>query len=156
MVKTNSLAVKLTRDFPKLHFETGDDFYWSPSRKTVFLGSLQSSHDAITALHETAHALLSHKHFARDIDLLKIEREAWEYAARELAPRYSLVIDPEFIEDMLDTYRDWLHARSTCPNCSLTGVQTAESLYRCVGCGNEWRVNDARRCGLRRYSTLRS
>lgn len=152
MAKTSSLAAKLQLDFPDIRFESSDDFYWSPSTSTIHAPVITDKKDTLTLLHEVAHALLGHHHFKRDIDLIRIEREAWDYVRDTLAPRYAIPAREDDIEDMLDTYREWLHARSTCPQCSLTGIQTDTSLYRCLGCGSDWRVNDARRCGLKRYS----
>lgn len=152
MAKTNSLVAKLRRDFPEVNLESGDDFYWSPTNSTVYYRDEADGAAQATLLHEISHALLDHRQFKRDIDLLKIERQAWDHARTVLAPRYNLSIDETTVEQMIDTYRDWLHARSTCPNCSLTGVQTAEATYHCLGCAQSWRVNDARRCGLKRYT----
>lgn len=152
MAKINSLVARLQADFPAVTFALSDDFYWSPRTATVFYAEKNGDDGKITLLHELSHALLDHRQFKRDIDLLKIEREAWDYARDALAPRYGLTIDEEIVERMIDTYRDWLHARSTCPTCSMTGVQTAELTYHCLGCNQDWRVNDARRCGLKRYS----
>lgn len=153
MAKTSSLSDRLADDFPELTFAQSDDFYWSSHDQTVHLAPISSLKDMMIALHETAHGLLAHTDFSRDIDLLRIEREAWTRAAT-LAPRYDIEIDETFVEETLDTYREWLHARSTCPNCSLTGIQSKKDSYRCLGCAHTWRVNDARRCGLKRYSTL--
>lgn len=152
MAKISSLAAKLRKDFPDVSFEKSDDFYWSPSSKTVHIGSESGPDAPVVLLHEVAHALLDHRHFNRDIDLLRIEREAWEYVRTTLAPRYDMAVRDELVEDMIDTYREWLHARSTCPHCAMTGVQTKDATYHCVGCDHDWKVNDARRCGLRRYS----
>jgi lipopolysaccharide biosynthesis regulator YciM len=34
----------------------------------------------------------------------------------------------------LDTYRDWLHRRSACPECGLTRYQTVDGRWHCPGC----------------------
>lgn len=151
MAKTSSLVAKLRRDYPKFSFSEAGDSYWAPSEQTVYLDLTEA--DEATILHETAHAVLGHQAFTRDIDLLRMEREAWTHAASVLAPQYGVTIDEETVESMLDTYRDWLHARSACPGCPMTGVQTNTAAYHCVGCGKDWRVNEARRCGLKRYAT---
>ena len=152
MAKTSLLLTELRRDHPVVTFEPGDDFYWSPTNQTVYFAALDSALDRLTLLHETAHALLGHQGYSRDINLLKIEREAWELARDTLAPHYGLKIETELIEEMLDSYRDWLHARSRCPKCQLTGIQTDESTYQCLGCNATWHVNEARRCRLKRTS----
>jgi hypothetical protein len=152
MEKINSLVAKLRAAYPEVTFEASDDFYWSATTKKVHYETNPAPEGAVMLLHETAHALLGHSQFDRDIDLLKLEREAWDYARETLATRFDIAIDEEQIEDMIDTYRNWLHARSTCPHCSMTGVQTGDHEYHCVACEHDWRVNDARRCGLKRYS----
>lgn len=152
MAKTSSFAAKVAADFPEVRMVRSDDFSWSPVEATVYAPPLRTATDRLTLLHEVAHALLDHRHFARDIELLKLERQAWEYVAERLAPLYGLELDEGLVEDSIDTYREWLHARSTCPSCSQTGLQTGSRTYRCLGCDRTWRVNDARRCALRRYS----
>lgn len=141
---------QLRATFPGLTFQRGDDFYWSPSEQVVFYLPVASDGDAAILLHETAHALLKHQDFTSDIALLKYENEAWQHAKLVLAPRFGVMLSEESIQDHLDTYRDWLHARSTCPECSETGLQTKTSTYQCINCQCSWMVNDARRCQLRR------
>lgn len=108
---------------------------------------------AASLLHETAHALLSHTDFTYDINLLKLEREAWTYAKDNLALPYKVEISESTVEQALDSYRDWLHGRSACPDCRQNGIQNSDQSYTCVACGQNWRANDARRCALRRYKT---
>lgn len=146
----NSLLQKLEADFPDINFETSDEFRWSPSAHTVYYSS--ENPDTATLLHETAHALLDHTGYEHDIDLIHLERDAWNKTV-ELGKKYELSIDTETVETALDTYRDWLHARSLCPSCHQNGVQTAENAYTCVICGQKWTVNDARSCGLKRRRT---
>ena len=62
-----------------------------------------------------------------------MEVEAWE-KARELAGIYKIPIDEELIEGELDTYRDWLHQKSRCPNCGLTRFQTPDGVFKCPKC----------------------
>lgn len=151
MPKTNSLVKSLATAFPDLSFKESDDFSWSPSDKVVYYCAGELDEAAGELLHETAHGLLQHAGYTRDIDLLKMEREAWTYAKRELAPRFNIKISDDVIEDALDSYRDWLHARSRCPRCSQTGIQTGVNSYSCLGCDESWQTNEARRCALRRY-----
>lgn len=152
MAKTSSLVETLRADYPAIRFMSADDYYWSAAERTVYVADQENTIDEAVVLHELAHGLLDHHAFSRDIELVKMEREAWELVRTELGPRYKITVTDEAVEDMIDTYRDWLHARSTCPTCSMTGVQTDEFAYHCVGCGHDWRVNEARRCGLKRYS----
>jgi len=101
-------------------------------------------------LHEFGHAVLQHSDFSHDIDLLKMERAAWE-EAKKIGDSYGITIPEDAIEDALDTYRDWLHNRSACPTCAATGIQVAPFTYQCTACHSQWRVNEARTCSLRRY-----
>jgi hypothetical protein len=146
MAKISSLVSKLSTDFPDIHFRESDDDLWSPDTQTV-----SYTDDPVTLLHETAHGILKHQEYHRDIDLLKLERDAWDEAML-LASSYDVPVDAERVEKSLDSYRDWLHARSTCPGCSQTGIQVESDRYHCLGCDREWQVNEARRCQLRRYS----
>lgn len=142
------LAAKLSADFPSLHFLEGEDFHWSPHTRTIHFDPWGTPADL---LHELSHAILEHQDHVRDIQLIKMEQEAWEHARSKLAHSYELTITTDYIQDALDTYRDWLHARSVCPNCAATGIQTHKYRYRCLACGCHWEVNDARICALRRY-----
>ncbi|MCL2038055.1 hypothetical protein FWG95_03575 [Candidatus Saccharibacteria bacterium] len=141
----NKLVIRLQRDFPEFRFEKSEIAHWSPSTVTVFYGDKEAE-----LLHELGHALLDHNDFAADIELLHIERDAWE-KARQLAPKYEVEIDDDTVETALDGYRDWLHARSLCPHCRQTGLQDNQTLdYYCVNCNARWQANDARVCGLKR------
>ncbi|HEU5122261.1 MAG TPA: hypothetical protein VFT59_05455 [Candidatus Saccharimonadales bacterium] len=149
MHSITSLANKLRGDFPAFSFIQSDEFRWSPLEKTVYFKPDPAEPESL--LHELAHALLSHEDFTRDIQLIEMERDAWESAKKQLAPHYNVEITDDHIQDALDTYRSWLHARSTCPACSATGVQSRKYHYRCLVCSTQWKVNDARLCALRRY-----
>mgnify|MGYP000847227813 FL=1 len=143
------LADQLGRDFPAFRYQEAPTFSWSPTTHTI---TYQAEADAGHLLHELAHAILEHHTYQRDITLIDMERQAWEYAAATLAPRYgiSLTMDDDIVQDALDSYRHWLHARSTCPDCSAVGIEIRKQHYRCLHCNSEWRVNDARNCQLRR------
>ncbi|MFZ2544840.1 MAG: hypothetical protein WAW80_02590 [Candidatus Saccharimonadales bacterium] len=151
MHSINSLLNHLRRDYPEFSFEPADEFWWSAKKQTIFFESTSDSSKEFI-LHELSHAIMSHSGYEYDIDLIKIERDAWEYAKTTLAPKYQVIIDEEIIQNNLDTYRTWLHTRSSCPECNTTGLQTNDQHYRCLSCGHTWRTNEARVCALRRYS----
>ena len=151
MALTPSLLESIERDFPHLSFVEDADFQWSPHLQTISYDPSQDAADSLL-LHELGHAQLKHAEYDRDVQLIAMETDAWE-SARTLAKTYGVSLSEDEIQDHLDTYRDWLHARSTCPRCEATGLQSADKLYRCVACGHSWRVNEARTCALRRYST---
>lgn len=143
-----SLLAKLKVNYPNFAFTASDEFRWSPKEKTIFYDS--SSDNALFLLHELSHAILGHDQYTRDIELVELERSAWDYAEKRLCKPYLIPMDSEVVEDSLDTYRDWLHSRSTCPACQSTGIETKKYEYRCIACATTWRVNDARVCALRR------
>jgi hypothetical protein len=150
MLSITSLTDKLRRDHPKIAFVEGADFHWSPINRTVTYIPDAEDETALL-LHELSHALLGHQDYKKDISLLEMERDAWQYAKDTLGPSYDQVISEDTIENALDSYRDWLHARSTCPACQATGIQTKDE-YKCLACRGKWRVNEARICALRRYT----
>jgi len=150
MHSTPSLLNKLKEDFPELSFTAGDRFSWSPSKQTVFYDAADLENTNLF-LHELAHGLLEHHTYSKDVELLALESAAWDKAL-EIAPHYSVIISDDDIQDNLDTYRQWLHARSTCIQCKATGYQSSKTEYTCVACSYTWRVNEARICALRRYS----
>ncbi|SRR6266496_5285996 len=152
MLSTSNLLEQCKIDFPQIRFANGDDFVWSTSTQTITYRALRSADDISALLHELAHAILDHQNFTSDIELVKKETEAWHYAATVLGQTYHHSIDDDALESQLNTYRDWLHQRSLCPNCEQTSLQTQTSHYSCFNCGSSWRVNDARRCALRRYA----
>jgi len=150
MPLTPSLLAKLSTDHPAVQFHQAEEFRWSPEEHTVFYATNAKDADALL-LHELAHGLLDHHTYNQDVALVTIEMQAWE-KARELAITYGVTIDEEALQDHLDTYREWLHARSTCPECEAIGYEEKPRHYRCLACAHLWRVNDARLCALRRYS----
>lgn len=157
MVKITSLTRKLQASAQQhphlacLTFQRGETFRWDHTACVIYFDP-DVAHAESYLLHEFGHALLAHTTYTRDIELIAIERAAWEKAAK-LAPEYGIAIDTELIENTLDTYRDWLHARSRCPQCTATGIQTSSHSYRCLACTQSWRTNEARTCALRRYTT---
>lgn len=138
---------QLLADFEQFSFVPDGTCRWSPAEMTI----CYADGDEIGLLHELGHALCAHNSFAQDVELLHIERDAWE-KARELGDKYGVKIDDETVEIALDGYRDWLHNRSKCPRCGQNGVQgRSDSLYRCLNCATVWNTNDARQAALRRY-----
>lgn len=144
---------KLTLAFPNVHFELADDFSWSPSTKTVHYNP-SLPHATALLLHELSHGLLDHREYTRDVELISMEAAAWQ-KAQAIAPEFGVVIQEDVAQDNLDTYREWLHARSTCPACKATGFQITAAEYHCPACLHRWRVNEARSCALRRYNAVK-
>ena len=139
----------LRKDFPQFIFKENDDFHWSKQKNTIFFNP-ESTHFHLLILHELAHALLGHETFNLDIELLQMEMEAWEFAKNNLAAQYGICFDSNISEQKLDTYRDWIHKRSLCPNCTVNGFQKSDLSYKCPACGTTWTVNNSRFKSLRR------
>lgn len=141
------LLNKLQRDFPALGFRVGETFSWSPKDQTVIYVAEPAEDTQATwsLLHEVGHGLLEHQTYATDFELVRLEAAAWE-KARLVAKRYDISIDDDHIQDCLDTYRDWLHLRSTCPTCRTTSLQRSMTIYSCYNCNAEWRVSRSRLC----------
>lgn len=141
----DQIVKTLRNDYAHFRFISGKVATWSPIDHTIVYTS-EDSTEAIWALfHELGHALLDHTSYTSDTVLLQKETAAWEKAIA-LAKAYGHSIDSDHVQDCLDTYRDWLHKRSTCPACNMHGLQTSESLYSCLNCQSTWKVGSDRFC----------
>jgi len=135
---------QLAADYPQFSFKEGKQDHWSPSSNTIIYNPSKPLADLKQSLlHELSHALLGHQDYSSDLELLKLEAQAWEMAAK-LAPNYSLSISDDHIQNCIDTYRDWLHRRSTCPACGMHVLQKNAGTYKCFNCQTEWSVTDSR------------
>lgn len=132
---------------PGINFTLGKTFYWSPKTQQIFYDetALVTEAGQWALLHEIAHAQLGHTTYNNDAALLTLEVEAWE-KAKQTAKELEIHIDAEHIQDCLDTYRDWLYARSTCPTCKLNSLQTDPTVYTCLNCRTVWSVSKSRFC----------
>jgi len=153
MRSMSSLIHKLKTTHSDISFVESEQFSWSPTAQTVFYNPEQA-HAPVLLLHELSHALLGHNEYRRDIELIAMETAAWESAV-EQATTFNVRVNDDVIQDHLDTYREWLHARSTCPSCSANGYQVEAFRYECPACAHSWRVNEARLCALRRYTAAK-
>ena len=145
-MKQIDITKKLTSSYPSISIKPGDTYYWSPSDKTVYYKKNNSSPEGVWALlHETGHAILEHEQYYTDVELLEMEMLAWE-EAKSLAETLDITIDEDHIQDCLDSYRDWIHKRSLCPDCHLSGIQTDTETYTCVFCHRKWHVSSDRFC----------
>ena len=144
---THNILHKLQVYAQDLNYEPGNTFSWSAKTQTVTFkpDTLREPAGIWALIHETAHGLLQHKTYSSDFELLQLEVAAWE-RAKELATQLGVAINEDHIQDCLDTYRDWLHRRSTCPTCGTASLQTNKSTYQCHNCLTTWRVSPARFC----------
>lgn len=145
MSKSSSLLARLMSDYQQFSFVLGDQFSWSPQTRTIMYRPIENKIDKWSLIHELGHSLLDHTNFNSDSELLEMEVQAWD-KAREVGSNYSIVINSDHIEDCLDTYRDWLHQRSKCPECGAHGVQQKPLEYTCTNCAQNWKVSESRHC----------
>ena len=139
--------------YSAINFTPGDSFSWSAGDNTVYYPKSKPFDDYFrySLLHEIGHAELMHNNFTNDLSLLSMERDAWE-KSKQIAQRFGTAIDDEHIETCMDTYRDWLYARSLCPNCHQCGLQTSKTAYGCAFCDHAWKVSESRMCKVTRRS----
>lgn len=138
---------QLKARFPNLVFSEGKTFYWSPETREVVYNPAGGKRTASwSLLHEASHALLNHTTYSTDFELLRLELAAWEYA-KELAKDMRISIDENHVQDCLDSYRDWIYARSICPRCGSKSLQQNDlRRYYCFNCHEVWQVTPSRFC----------
>lgn len=142
--KAEIFIKQLGEDYPDFKFEPGAQEHWSHRSKTVTYNPDQPIKQLrYGILHELAHALLDHSDYSSDFELLKLEVNAWDLAA-SIGQRYRVEISHDHIQNCLDTYRDWLHRRSACPNCDMHVLQKDALNYHCFNCQTTWKVSSGR------------
>lgn len=142
------LLEALRSGYPDLTFSPGKTFCWVPETQEVLYkeAPLENEQALWSLLHETGHALLNHKTYQADIELVSMEVAAWK-KAKAVADKFNLTIDEDHIQDCLDSYRDWLYRRSICPTCTTKCLQQSDSRhYRCFNCHTTWKVTSSRFC----------
>ena len=127
-----TFLAKLKSDYPEIRFLERARFTFRPPRTVVYPAE-DGEFDSLLILHEMGHALSRHRFFKTEIERLKMEVEAWE-KARELCDIYEVQVDEDLIQGELDTYRDFLHQKSRCPECGLTRFQTPDGAFHCPRC----------------------
>lgn len=137
----------LRQRFPRITYRESNVFCWSPETNEVLYATSKDEQCAQwSLLHETSHALLRHASYKTDFELLRLEVMAWE-KAKELATELAIEINEDHIQDCLDSYRDWLYARSICPRCGNKSLQQTDlKHYRCFNCHEAWQVSPSRFC----------
>lgn len=149
-----TLVKKLAASYPQFSFVASTSFYWCPETAEIFYDDTKADQASSiwSLLHETSHGLLGHTTYKADLELLHLEVAAWHHALT-LAKELSITIDEDYVQDCLDTYRDWLYRRSLCPGCGSQCLQTDNTnFYRCFNCHNHWHVSPSRFCRSYRRS----
>lgn len=152
----HKLVATLKLLYPEIEFTEGNSFSYTYGGNTITYPINNSNTDrfSYSLLHEIGHAIELHNNFKNDLELLKIERSAWENAII-IGQKIDILISKEHIEKCMDTYRDWLYARSLCPYCHQCGLQSSTTEYTCLFCRNRWRVSKSRLCRVTRRQALK-
>lgn len=134
MPSKNNFIAKLKKDFPDFRFISGRRFSFRPP-KTIVIGPDEGDKTLMLLFHELGHALSGRYAYQTSVERLKIETIAWQ-TGKKAYQKYSELPpwDDDFVEETLDTYRDWLHQKSKCPSCKLTMVQTEAGKWVCPFC----------------------
>ncbi len=98
------LLTTLKERFPAIKFAESDEFKWDSRGKVIFF-TTEADEPAWLLLHEIGHVQAEHEKYTFDIELLKMEVEAWSLA-KQIASDYDIEIDQDYIEDYVDSYRD--------------------------------------------------
>jgi hypothetical protein len=139
----NNLVNNLSKQYPGFTFVPSNIFCWSPKSKSINYISqqLDKKSGTYTLLHELSHALLNHQSYRSDLELIQLEADAWNLATK-LGKNYGINVSQNHVQNCLDTYRDWLHQRSTCPKCQTVSAQKNALIYKCFNCSQEWTVTN--------------
>ena len=135
--------MEFLKNFPDINFIPGHYFMYSPSTKSITYDSkrLNTHSGKLALIHEVGHARLGHRIYKYDMELIKIEMDAWDFA-RQLAPQLGMKIDEVHIARCIDSYDAWLTKRATCPDCNNFSLQHGRDTYTCFICGAKWKVNE--------------
>lgn len=144
----NHLLARLKVDYPDVNFIESDHFRWNADKRVVFF-STNTETPVWSLMHEIGHMNSGHQAYSSDLGLLKMEVEAWQ-KAKQLGAMYGLKADEEYIQDCIDSYRDWLHKRSCCPLCNQNGIEKTKGHYWCINCQASWEVSNSRFCRVYR------
>lgn len=128
------LITSLKQDFPDFYFTYGKRFSFRPP-KTIVIGPDEGEKTPMLLFHELGHALSHQYSYKTAVERLKIESIAWSEGKKAYQNYHSLPPwDDDFVEENLDTYRDWLHTKSKCKACGLTMFQNQDGTWECPYC----------------------
>lgn len=138
MVLSNFIT-QLATDYPDFHFTYGKRFSFR-APKTIVIGPEEGDYTPMLIFHELGHALSGKYCYDLGVERLKIESLAWQEGKKAYESCLASGNYPDlpswnedFVEDNLDTYRNWLHTKSKCPACGLTMYEDSDG-WRCPYC----------------------
>ena len=144
----DGLLHQMKKAYPLINFATDETFRWSSESRTVYYNK-DSEYADWSLLHELGHMLNGHAGYKSDSSLVRMEVEAWG-TALVIAEEYDCRIDEEYVQDCIDSYRNWQYTRSACPRCAQTGLEHTNGQYRCINCREAWNVTTNRFCRVYR------
>ncbi|MBR3204074.1 hypothetical protein IKF81_00095 [Candidatus Saccharibacteria bacterium] len=128
---------KIQKEYPFFSIKPGKKFLFRPQKTILY--EEKNTNFQLLLLHELSHALLNHFTYKTSIERLQIERDAWE-KTKILCEKYSIPFDENFIQDELDTYRNWLHQKTICKKCGLTCIETDNHSLFCPKCQKHFQI----------------
>lgn len=134
--------MEFLKNFPDQNFIPGRFFMWSPLARSITYDTrrINTANGKIALIHELGHARLGHRVYKYDMELLKMEMDAWD-VVRQMAPDFGLAVDEAHISRCIASYDEWLSKRATCPDCSNFSLQKDRNSFGCFACGSKWDVN---------------
>src|SRR5665811_1070478 len=96
--------MEFLKNFTDQTFIPGKYFMWSPNTRTITIDTrrIDSNNGRLALLHELGHARLGHRIYKYDMELLRMEMEAWDIA-RDLAPKYGVKINEAHIASTISS-----------------------------------------------------
>lgn len=146
-MQLSKIITQLSADFPDFDFTYGKRFSFRPP-KNIVIGPYEGKNTLLLVFHELGHAISGEYQYNLAVERLKIESKAWQEAKKiyELCKTNDKYPDlpswdDEFVEENLDTYRNWLHTKSRCLSCGLTMLQKPDRSWYCPYCSTYCRPN---------------
>lgn len=127
------------RKHEKLHFRKSQKFYWDSKNNLIYYDPSKLEDDAgrQSLLHEIGHALLGHLDYKFDLELLKMEIDAWKIAKLH-SKTFNVIITKSCVDDSLNSYLNWIKDRAICPACSSLSLQNKKAQRNCAFCYFMW------------------
>lgn len=135
--------LKIKKLLKEYNCQPGKHFAYSSSSQAITYAPKEvfTPKGFLALLHEISHAKLNHFNYDFDLELLEMEKEAWNEVKKE-AHSHKVVIDENHIEECLSSYTSWITKRSSCPVCATFGLQKSHNTFQCFSCQTRWVVNE--------------